>query len=179
MPSLPSPAPFLSSPSPPPLARAPCASRPSSMWLSYIDIVMIPVEGFKHGATSACCQVFFQFIFQLAGDRLVLGGQGDRVGGVGEVVVVLHELADVVGDVAPVLFVLRQHQPSQPEGMGLMGGIAHSGNSLIFLNFARKLLTSIHTTICNFASFAQAPEKVSLVVDKPSSELLSTAIGEP
>ena len=105
---------------------------------------MIPVEGFKHGATSAGCQVFFQFIFQLAGDRLVLGGQGDRVGGVGEVVVVLHELADVVGDVAPVLFVLRQHQPSQSEGMGLMGGMTHSENSLIFLNFTHKLLTSKH-----------------------------------
>ena len=115
---------------------------------------MIPVEGFKHGATSACCQVFFQFIFQLAGDRLVLGGQGDRVGGVGEVVVVLHELADVVGDVAPVLLVFCQHQPSQPEGMGLMGGIAHSENSQIFLNSTRKLLTSIHRTICYIAGFA-------------------------
>ena len=94
---------------------------------------MIPVEGFKHGATSAGLQVFFQFIFQLAGDRLVLGGQGDRVGGVGEVVVVLHELADVVGDVAPVLLVLRKHQPSQPEDMDLMDGEADSRNNRIFL----------------------------------------------
>ena len=75
-------------------------------------------------AARARSQVCLETFLQLVGDWLVLGGEGDYIGGVAEVVVEIHELADMVRGAAQLgvpLLRLGEHGPSEPEQIGLVG----------------------------------------------------------